>query len=74
MTCATKEEAVKTALEGRRGVDWALEPAPRDEILVCDEDAEEVKRLDRRETEMRAEATLDNRLRDALDQVAGVKP
>lgn len=34
MQCDTKEQAIKIALEGARGVDWALEAAAVDELLV----------------------------------------
>lgn len=31
---STKEEAIRAAREGRRGIDWALEPAAEHEIMV----------------------------------------
>jgi hypothetical protein len=34
MSFVTREEAIRVALEGMRGVDWALEPASMEEILV----------------------------------------
>lgn len=34
MSFDSKEDAIKTALEGARGVDWALEAAKPEEIMI----------------------------------------
>lgn len=36
MRFKTKDEAVKVAMEGERGIDWALEAAEIEEILISD--------------------------------------